>query len=141
MKKFYFMFLAAALGMATACSKKNDTPPASTTTELTATIDGAHQVPANNSTGTGTFTGSYDGSTKQLTYTVIYQGFTPTIAHIHTSANGAVAVPFANVASPIIGTVTLSDDQANQLLNNGMYVNMHSAQFRNGEIRGDITKK
>jgi len=75
---------------------------------------------------------------------VTFQGLTPTSAHIHTGAHGAtgpVAIPFASLTSPITGTVTLSLDQANQLLNNGMYVNMHSSTYTNGEIRGDINKK
>ncbi len=148
MKKSYIFFLASALSLATACSKKDDATPTTatpdTTTELTATINGAQQVPANNSAATGTFTGSYNSNTKQLTYTVVYQGLTPTIAHIHTGApgtSGAVAIPFSNLASPIMGTVTLSSDQATQLLSNGMYVNIHSTAYSGGEIRGDIKKK
>ena len=141
MKNLYAYLLVGTLGLLTACSKKEDTPPAATTTTLTATINSAQQVPTNNSTATGDFAGIYDSSSKQLTYTVTYKGFTPTVAHIHLSATGAVAIPFANLASPITGTVTLSNDQATQLLNNGMYVNMHSAAFQNGEIRGEIKKQ
>lgn len=148
MKKSYILFLASALSLFTACSKKDDTPPATnpnTTTELTATINGAQQVPANSSSATGTFTGSYNSSNQQLTYTVVYQGLTPSVAHIHTGpagVSGPVAIPFANLASPITGTVTLSDVQATQLLNNGMYVNIHtSGTYSGGEIRGDIKKK
>ena len=142
MKKSYIVLSVSVLSLFTACSKKDDTAPATnTTTELTATINGAQQVPTNNSAATGTFIGSYNGSSKQLAYTVTYQGFTPSIAHIHLSGSGAVAIPFVNLTSPITGTVTLSDDQAAQLLNNGMYVNMHSTTYQNGEIRGDIKKK
>ena len=144
MKKFYIFFLASALSIFTACSKKEDATPTNTTTNLVAFINGAQQVPANNSAATGTFEGTYTSSNKQLTYTVTYQGPTPSIAHIHLGApgvSGAVAIPFANLTSPITGTVTLADDQAAQLLNNGMYVNMHSTAFPNGEICGDIKKK
>ena len=65
------------------------------------------------------------------------------MAHIHTGgpgATGSVAVPFANLASPITGTVTLTPEQADNLLNNRMYVNIHTSAFSNGEIRGDIKK-
>lgn len=144
MKKSYIPFLASALTLFTACSEKNDATP-NTTTELMATINGTQQVPANTSAATGTFTGMYTSSNKQLTYTVIYQGLTPSIAHIHSGAPGAsgkVEIPFDNLASPITGTVTLSDAQATQLLNNGMYVNIHTAgTYSGGEIRGDIKKK
>ena len=133
-----------SLTLFSACSKKEDTPPASTTTNFTATINGAQQVPAVTSTATGEFLGAYDSGTKQLTYTVTYRGLTPTIAHIHIGApgvKGVVAIPFANLTSPITGTVTLSLSQADNLLNNSMYVNMHSNAYPDGEIRGNISKK
>ena len=143
MKKSYIFFLASALSIFTACKKDESTPPppANPITELTATINGSQQVPANSSAATGTFIGSYNSSNKQLTYTVTYQGFTPSIAHIHLSGTGAVAIPFVNLNSPITGTATLDVDQAKALLNDGMYVNMHSTTYQNGEIRGDIKKK
>ena len=144
MNKSYAYLAVAAFGLLTACSKKDDAQPdTSTTTTLTATINGAQQVPANNSTATGTFAGTYNSGSKHLTYTVVYQGLTPTIAHIHTGApgtSGSVAIPFANLTSPIMGTVTLTPEQADNLLNNRMYVNMHSSAYGNGEIRGDIHK-
>lgn len=145
-KSYAFLTMLAATTLLGACSKDNTaTPtPTSTTTDLTATINGAQQVPANSSAATGSFAGTYDSSNKQLSYTVTFQGLTPTSAHIHTGApgaSGAVAIPFASLTSPITGTVTLTADQATQLLNNGMYVNMHSNTYNNGEIRGDIKKK
>lgn len=147
MNKSYAFF--AMLSLTTifgSCSKDDSTPTptASTTTNLTANINGAQQVPANASTATGTFAGTYDSSNKQLTYTVTFQGLTPTSAHIHTGApgaSGAVAIPFTSLTSPITGTVSLTADQANSLLVTGMYVNIHSSNFGGGEIRGDIKKK
>ena len=149
MKKSYILFLASALTLSTvACSKKDDPATTATvaTTNLSATINGAQQVPANSSTATGAFVGVYtdNGTTKQLNYSVTYSNFTPTLAHIHSGAPGAsgkVEIPFASLVSPITGTVTLSDDQAKALLNNGLYVNMHSSAFPSGEIRGDIKKQ
>ena len=143
MKNSYAYLAIAAMTLLASCGDKEEPKPSNDAT-FSATINGAQQVPANSSTATGTFTGNYVGSTKQLTYTVIYQGLTPSIAHIHTGAPGAtgsVAVPFANLASPITGTVTLTTDQANDLLNNRRYVNIHTSTFSNGEIRGDIKKQ
>lgn len=147
MKKSYILFLASALALSTAaCSKKDEPKPTTTTdtTNLSASITGAQQVPANNSTATGTFVGVYTASSKQLSYTVTYQGITPTVAHIHIGApgtSGSVAIPFAQLSSPITGTVTLTADQADKLLTNSMYVNMHSSAYPNGEVRGDIKKQ
>jgi hypothetical protein len=144
MQKKYASLFFASFGLLTACSDKEETAPMSTTTELTATVNGAQQVPANPSTATGTFAGTYSSVNKQLVYTVTYQGMTPTIAHIHTGGpgeSGSVAIPFQNLASPITGTVTLTAEQADNLLSNRMYVNLHSAAYPSGELRGDIKKK
>ena len=144
MKNSFAYLALATIGLLASCSKKEEAAPAPTTTTFSATINGAQQTPANNSTATGTFTGTYVSTSKQLTYTVIYQGLTPTIAHIHTGAPGAtgsVAIPFDNLASPITGTATLTPEQADNLLNNRMYVNIHTAgTYSGGEIRGDIKK-
>lgn len=145
MKKSYIIAVTTAIGFLSGCSKKEDTPPAAApTTELTATVNSAQQVPTNPSTATGTFSGTYTTSSGQLTYTVTYQGMTPSIAHIHSGApgtSGKVEIPFANLTSPITGTVVLTPEQADNLLNGRMYVNMHSSTYGGGEIRGDIKKK
>lgn len=118
-------------------------------TFLTARIDAAQTVTATNPTSTGsaatgTFAGTYNSSTKMLMYTVFYTGLTPTAGHIHTGApgvGGGVEITFSNVAtSPITGMATLTDAQATNLLANGLYINLHSTAFGNGEIRGNIKK-
>ena len=143
MNSSYAFVAVTAFALLMGCSKKDDMQPASTTTNLVATINGAQQLPANSSTATGNFNGAFDSKSQTLTYTVVFQGITPTAAHIHTGApgtSGSVAIPFATLTSPITGTVTLTPEQADNLLNNRMYVNMHSCAYGNGEIRGDIHK-
>ena len=144
MQKNYAFALLASFGLLTACNDKKDVAPTSNTTQLTATVNGAQQVPVTPSTATGTFTGTYTSADKKLVYTVTYQGITPSIAHIHTGApgtSGSVAIPFSNLTSPITGTATLTPEQAENLLNGRMYVNLHSSAYSGGEIRGDIKKK
>ena len=96
------------------------------------------------SSGTGTGTFSLDTSSKVLTYNVTYSGLSgpATAAHIHAAAepggNGPPVGPFANAASPITGTVTLTDAQIADLHAGKWYVNVHTAANRGGEIRGTI---
>lgn len=123
-----------------------ESPMAGKTT-LKATLSGAQEVPATTSQGTGTGTFNYDPATKLLQYSVNYSGLTgpATVAHIHgPAAVGVVAapmVPFQNVAtSPITGSATLNDQQAQALLSGQTYVNVHTAANPGGEIRGQITK-
>jgi hypothetical protein len=95
--------------------------------------------------GTGSFT--LDPMTKVLSYTVTYENLSgPAIAaHIHgpaaVGANAGVVVPFANAASPITGTATLTDAQIAELTAGMYYVNIHTAANKGGEIRGQITLK
>ncbi|WP_324674340.1 CHRD domain-containing protein [Hymenobacter sp. GOD-10R] len=119
-------------------------PPASTKVNLTAVINSAQEVPANPSTATGTFTGVYDKATKVLTYTVTYQGLTPTAGHLHRGApgtNGPVIYPFSSLASPVTGTATFTQADEDLLLNGGFYANFHTPAYPGGEIRGNIVKK
>ncbi len=143
MKKTYIFALLCTLGVFTACSKKEEATPTNDA-HLTTDINGTQQRPnPNMSTATGRFEGDYVASSRQLTYTVTYTGLTPTSAHIHTGppeGTGAISIPFASLVSPITGTFTLSATQADDLLSNRMYVNIHTAAYGGGEIRGNIHK-
>lgn len=127
--------------------KKEDATTASTTdaVQLTATLDGKQEVGPNNSSATGAMTGSYNKSTRVLTYSVTYQGIAPTMGHIHRGAAGNTGDPFLafqNVASsPITGTSTLSEADAALLLGGQTYVNLHTTAYPGGEIRGKVTLK
>ena len=107
-----------------------------------ATLSGAQQVPPVTSTGTGTATMTLDGD--KLTYDVEYKDLSgpATAAHIHgpaaAGANAGVMIPFANPASPIKGTVNLTPEQVADLKAGKEYVNIHTAQNKGGEIRGQI---
>ncbi|NID11018.1 CHRD domain-containing protein [Fibrivirga algicola] len=111
---------------------------------LDATLSGAQEKPTPNaSTATGTFVGVVDPATRVLSYTVTYSGLAPTAGHLHrvTAANGTggVEIPFASLASPIIGTATLTTaTRVDSLLNGFYYANLHTPAFPAGEIRGDI---
>jgi hypothetical protein len=117
----------------------NDGPSITT---FTASINGANEVPANNSTATGTATLSFNNTTKVISITVTHTLTTITMGHIHLGAagsNGGVVFPFSSVASPIAFTsVALTPSQEADLKANLFYVNLHSATFPGGEIRGQL---
>ena len=104
-------------------------------------------MPATTSKGAGSASLSYDTATKMLSFKVTYSGLTgpATMGHIHGPAeigkNAPVAIPFASPASPIEGSATLTDAQAADLLAGKMYVNVHTAENKGGEIRGQIVQK
>jgi hypothetical protein len=110
------------------------------------TLSGASEVPPVTSKGAGTASVNLDTATKQVTYNVTYTGLTEpaAAAHIHcgaaAGANSGVAVPFANAASPITGSATLTDAQMADLQAGKCYVNVHTATNKGGELRAQLAK-
>lgn len=111
---------------------------------LTATLSGANEVGGGAPGGSGIAVVTFNGT--QVSYTILVSGFdTPTVAHIHTGAagtNGTILIDFAPtfVAGSATGTVNTSSANAAAVLANpaGFYVNVHSGQFPNGAVRGQL---
>ncbi|MBV8399677.1 MAG: CHRD domain-containing protein [Acetobacteraceae bacterium] len=116
-------------------------------TQFNAALDGAHEVPPTKSPGTGRLEGALNRADKTFTYTVTYRDLSgPAVAaHLHgpadPGANAGIVVPLqAPLTSPIKGKATLTDQQMDELLANKLYVNIHTQQNPNGEIRGQVLK-
>jgi CHRD domain-containing protein len=112
-----------------------------------ADLSGASEVPPVASPGKGSATASLDTATKTLTWTVAYSGLSgpPTAGHIHgpaaPGANAGVLVPFSgDLASPIKGSAPLTDAQISDLETGKLYVNLHTADNKPGEIRGQLVR-
>ncbi len=145
-----FIHLKASLFLATSlfiysCDKNTpEPPPLGTVVGLTAALNGANEVPANTSAATGTATGSYDKVSKVITLTVSYAGVAANNMHIHkgpAGVAGGVIFPLgrAPYTSPMTFTTpSLSVAQEDSLMNKLYYVNVHSATFPAGEIRGQL---
>ena len=157
---FASLVAVGALLLATGCSamKKDETAPMAvekTPTAIDPTptmagtpatamaarmLSGAQEVPPNQSTATGKSMIRI-GADMSVTGSIDVMGMTPTAAHIHeaaTGANGPVIVPFAktgaNSFAPPAGA-KLTDAQYASYKAGKLYINVHSAQFPNGEIR------
>jgi MYXO-CTERM domain-containing protein len=108
-----------------------------------ATLNGAQETPANASAATGSATLSFESTTKTLTGSVLLVGLNGANAqHIHVGDCGvgggvAHALP-APVGNAIAVNVVLTDGEVTQLVSNKLYINVHTAAFGDGEIRGQI---
>jgi CHRD domain len=115
--------------------------------EYRATMNGKSEVPPTTSTGSGNVQATLNTDTKQLNYTMTYAGLTgpATAAHFHGPAepgqNAGVAVPIGNnPPSPSKATVTLTDAQMKDLEAGKWYANVHTAENKGGEIRGQMVQ-
>ncbi len=131
-----------------------------------ATLSGYREVPPINSAATGSFTAVVSADHSTISYTLTYSGFasTPTAAHLHFAqkgvAGGVVAFLCGGGSAPacpgsgsVSGTITAADVQAvpaqgiaagdlaavlRAMGARRIYVNVHSVNFPNGEIRGQV---
>jgi len=107
-------------------------------------VTGDEEVPPVETDASGTFNGTYDKTTKVLTYTLTFTGIEPTNMHFHRGEkgeSGPVAIPISQspYTSPINSkTPELTAEQEADLLGGLWYVNIHSDEYKAGEIRGQV---
>jgi hypothetical protein len=109
-----------------------------------AALNGASEVPANTTKGTGEVTATYDAATKTLSWNGTYSALTGpvTAAHFHGPAepgkNAGVLVPAPATTSPFMGTMQIDEAKAADLASGKVYFNVHTAANPSGEIRGQL---
>ena len=135
---------AAALAFAGALALAS--PSMAAMMNFKASLSGKSEVPANTAAGTGEVTATYDSASKKLTWKGSYSGLTgaATAAHFHGPAaagkNAGVMIPINPHGPSFEGSATLTDAQAKALMDGDIYVNVHTAANKGGEIRGQLMK-
>jgi hypothetical protein len=121
-------------------------PATAETYTFLASLNGASEVPPNETKGTGSLLAAYDTTTKKLTWTITYSGLTgaPVAAHFHGPAQpgqeAPIEVPVTIGASPVQGAATLTPAQEKDLLDGNLYFNIHTQAYPMGEIRGQVSQ-
>jgi len=110
---------------------------------FTATLNGAQETPPNNSTASGTATLLLSPDEQTARVSLNFNGLSSaqTMAHIHGPAAPGVAgsilfpLPNGNFSDFLISP---SATDVQNLKNGQLYINVHSSNFLNGEIRGQF---
>ncbi len=111
--------------------------------EVKVSLSGAQEVPPvkTSATGSGTIMINAD---KSVSGGVTTSGVAGTMAHIHLAAagkNGPVIVPLTKTADntwSVPAGAKLTDDQFKAYKAGELYVNVHSAANKGGEVRGQL---
>jgi hypothetical protein len=116
-------------------------------TTLKATMTGAEEVPGpGDPDGKGTATIVLDDAKNTACYAFTYENIgKPTAAHIHTGAKGVAGPPvvdFKIVTNGDKGCVPVDPATLKAILGNpgGHYVNIHTSDYGNGAMRGQLAK-
>lgn len=163
MKKFAFIGICV-LGVAWGCKDDEEdvvVPPVEVFPTLKVTSTLAGDSIGYDTTATGAVDGTLDQETNILKLNITYSdssamdstgtdstmAFMPTAWHIHKTASGAdtTAAVVINLGttftSPFAFTDTLTDAQVTDLKAGSYYMDIHTAKYPNGAIRGQLTAR
>jgi hypothetical protein len=143
--------LLSAVG-AIALLATSSSPAGAAVKQLVAVLNAGQEVPTTDSAALGVAHLTYDTQTKMLCYSISYTGLEggqndELQSHFHGPApagqNGDVLFSISPgpspVGSPKSGCVgPLEKDHKKALLKGELYINVHTNQFANGEIRGQV---
>ncbi len=109
-------------------------------TLFVASLTGAQETPPNASTATGNASVVLDAAKQNILFHV-NSTLTPTASHIHTglaTQAGPITIDFMPTSPVFNGTKPITAAQVTDLVEGRMYVNVHTAAFAKGEIRGQL---
>lgn len=110
--------------------------------KLKADLKSSEEVPPNDSPGTGTAEVTLDTDANKVSWKITHEGLTgdPTAAHFHGPAKvGENADPIVDITANLMeGSADVTPEQLQMIREGNTYVNIHTAQHPDGEIRGQV---
>ncbi|MGI9168994.1 MAG: CHRD domain-containing protein [Caulobacteraceae bacterium] len=110
-----------------------------------ASLNGASETPPKTTKASGAADITLDTVARVLSWKIDYAGLSgpATAAHFHGPAApgtaAGVTVPITgDLASPVKGSAAITDGQIGDLRGGLWYVNIHTAKYPSGEIRGQV---
>ncbi|AQG78803.1 CHRD domain-containing protein [Spirosoma montaniterrae] len=153
MKKTLIALLGLSVSVAFYACNDDDTtntPTPAAPARLTATLAQPTSVTGTSTTATGSFSGNVDRTTNVMSYTVAFSGVSPsaiTIDPVSTTGTAPTSLTLTGagstsaISSPYSGTSSVTADQLTGLTNNAYQVNVRSATYPDGALRGAITQQ
>jgi hypothetical protein len=139
------LLLVAAAAALASCSTYQDYAPSFLpgSGAVSVKLTGAEEVPPvqTSGTGEGTIRVNSDGAVEGSVKTTGVEG---TMAHIHQGAkgqNGPVIIPLTKSGDTytVPAGAKLNEAQIKAFKEGGLYVNVHTAKNKGGEVRGQMT--
>ena len=139
------LLIVAAAAVLSACAMYQDNAPSFMpgSGAVSVKLSGAEEVPPvkADGSGSGTIRVNSDGTVSGSVTTTGVQG---TMAHIHQGAkgqNGPVIIPLTKNGDTytVPATAKLNDAQMKAFKEGNLYVNVHTARNKGGEVRGQLT--
>jgi hypothetical protein len=112
-----------------------------------ASLNGAQEVPASGSLGTGSAFGTIDDASGALAWNITFSGLSGPLIGIHfhgpaaPGVNAGVRVNIGTISgflSPNSGSAIITAQEVSDLLAGNWYINLHTPNFPGGEIRGQV---
>jgi hypothetical protein len=146
---FASLIVASALFF-TSCSKDDGYVATSINYSISGNATGSQSVPASsNQNGSGSMTGTYNSSTRIMSYTTSWSNLTgaPVSGGLYTGVAGQLGTSISawslgsglSTSGSFSGTTTLNADQEAKLLAGQAYYILSTTANASGEIRGQIT--
>ena len=112
-----------------------------------APMDGSQESPPVETEGEGSASLTFDSETNELSWEIEFSELSgpATGAHFHGPApegeNAGVQIDIGEISgldSPMVGSAELTEEQATYLLDGLLYINIHTQDHPDGEIRGQV---
>jgi hypothetical protein len=118
------------------------TPVTAEMVKMKADLKSSEEVPPNDSPGSGTAEVTLDTDANKVSWKITHEQLTgdPAAAHFHGPAKvGENAGPIVDISANLMeGSADVPAEQLQMIREGNTYLNIHTAQYPDGEIRGQV---
>ncbi|GGE52542.1 CHRD domain-containing protein [Pedobacter psychrotolerans] len=139
-----FSFLFLTVISMSACKKEKQKQVAVTDTsyQVNSKVDAG--MTKSGSKATATLSGLYSPKSKKLVYKVEFNAIEPSVIEFRNEKDAvifSIKKTGTKYTSPLNGEIILNAENENALINQKYYIQLSSAKYPNGEIKGQLSAK